>query len=188
MTDTDPHAPQAPEAGHTRRKILLWIPAAVFASIGATVFATAYRFLRPRAGEVGVAGGGDAWVAAADVSEVGRSSAPLRCEVVIEHRAGWSTAPRAHAVFVLPGQGGRVVSAVCPHEGCEVVWEEGRGQFLCPCHDSSFDAAGARLAGPARAGLAEIPSRVNAGRLEVRADAVASLSEQSETGERLKDS
>jgi Rieske Fe-S protein len=152
------------------------------------MLATAYRFLRPRAGEVGVAGGGGAWVAAADLNEVGRAATPLRREVVVEHRAGWATAPRAHAVYVLPGQGGRVVSAVCPHEGCEVVWEEGRGQFLCPCHDSSFDADGARLSGPARAGLAEIPSRVSGGRLEVRADAVASLSEQSETEERRKGS
>ena len=167
---------------------MLWIPAAVFASLGATMLATAYRFLRPRAGEVGVAGDEKAWVAAADAGEVGRAAAPLRCEVVVEHRAGWVTSPRAHAVFVLPGREARVVSAVCPHEGCEVVWEEGRGQFLCPCHDSSFDADGARLSGPARAGLAEIPSRVNADRLEVRADAVASLSEQSETEERRKGS
>ncbi|HLM54917.1 MAG TPA: Rieske (2Fe-2S) protein [Pyrinomonadaceae bacterium] len=167
---------------------MLWIPAAVFASLGATMFAAAYRFLRPRAGEVGVAGGGDAWVAAADAGEVGRAAAPLRREVVVEHRAGWATAPRAHAVFVLPGREGRVVSAVCPHEGCEVFWEEGRGQFLCPCHDSSFDAAGARLSGPARAGLVEIPSRVSGGRLEVRADAVASLSEESEAAQRRKGS
>jgi Rieske Fe-S protein len=181
MTDHTPPATDARPAGHSRRKILLWIPAAVFASVGATLFGAAFRFLRPRPGEVGVAGDAGAWVEAAKISEVGGAGGPLRREVVVEHRAGWGTAPRSHAVFVIPGEGRRVVSAVCPHEGCEVEWAPERGRFLCPCHDSSFDAAGERLDGPARQGLAEIPSRVNGGVLEVRADAVAALSEQSET-------
>jgi menaquinol-cytochrome c reductase iron-sulfur subunit len=151
-----------------RRKILFWIPAAVFASVFGPVAAAAFRFLRPRAGEVGVSGGatGD-WFPVAKVSELAGAE-PLMREVAIEHRAGWSVTPREHTVFVLPGADRRVVSAVCPHEGCEVEWDGGQRKFLCPCHDSVFDAGGARLAGPAQNDLARLPTRVNGDTLEIQ--------------------
>lgn len=152
---------------HLRRKLLFWIPAAVFASAFGSVVTAAFRFLRPRAGEVGVSGGASGnWFPVAKVSEL-TGAEPLMREVAIEHRAGWSATPREHTVFVLPGAQRRVVSAVCPHEGCEVEWSGEQRQFLCPCHDSSFDADGARLAGPAQSGLAQLPMRVNGDTLEM---------------------
>lgn len=153
---------------HLRRKLLFWIPAAVFASAFGSVVTAAFRFLRPRAGEVGASGGASGgWFPVAKISELGGAE-PLLREVTIEHRAGWSATPRAHSVFVLPGAQGRVVSAVCPHEGCEVDWDGGQRKFLCPCHDSVFDADGARLAGPAQSDLARMPTRVNADTLEMQ--------------------
>src|SRR5438045_605637 len=62
----------------------------------------------------------------------------------------------------------RVVSAVCPHEGCEVEWDGGQRKFLCPCHDSVFDADGARLSGPAQSDLARLPTRANGDALEIQ--------------------
>lgn len=147
-----------------RRKLLFWIPAAAFASVFAPVAAAALRFLRPRAGEVGASGG---WFAVARTSELGGAE-PLARAVTIEHRAGWSATPRAHTFFVLPGAGRRVVSAVCPHEGCEVEWDGGQKKFLCPCHDSAFDAEGARLSGPAQSDLARVPVRTNGDALEIQ--------------------
>ena len=76
--------------------------------------------------------------------------------------------PRGHSVFVLPGAGRRVVSAVCPHEGCEVEWDGGQRKFLCPCHDSVFDADGARLAGQAQSDLARLPVRTSDDMLEIQ--------------------
>lgn len=149
---------------HLRRRILLWIPAAVFASAFGSVAAAAFRFLRPRAGEVGASGG---WFAVARTSELGGAE-PLAREVTVEHRAGWSATARAHTFFVLPGAERRVVSAVCPHEGCEVEWDGGQRKFLCPCHDSVFDAQGARLAGPAQSDLAQVPSRLSGDTLEIQ--------------------
>jgi Rieske Fe-S protein len=113
----------------------------------------------------------------AKVSEL-TGAEPLRREVVVEHREGWGTSRRAHAVYVLPRQEGRVISSVCPHEGCEVEWEEGRREFLCPCHDSRFGPEGARLGGPALQDLAQIPSRINGDALEVQSGAVAPAAEQ----------
>jgi cytochrome b6-f complex iron-sulfur subunit len=37
----------------------------------------------------------------------------------------------------------------CPHLGCTVPWNAGRGEFICPCHGSVYDYNGVRLAGPA---------------------------------------
>ncbi|MGH2535179.1 MAG: ubiquinol-cytochrome c reductase iron-sulfur subunit [Thermomicrobiales bacterium] len=37
----------------------------------------------------------------------------------------------------------------CPHLGCTVPWNTGRGEFVCPCHGSVYDPTGVRLAGPA---------------------------------------
>ena len=30
----------------------------------------------------------------------------------------------------------------CPHLGCTIAWEASDGQFICPCHASSFDIVG----------------------------------------------
>src|SRR5438270_4377339 len=147
-----------------RRKLIFWLPAAALASVFAPVAAAALRFLRPRAGEVGASGN---WFPVAKLSELGGAE-PLAREVTVEHRAGWSATPRGHTFFVLPGAGRRVVSAVCPHEGCEVEWDGGQRKFLCPCHDSAFDADGARLSGPAQSDLARLPTRTSGDALEIQ--------------------
>lgn len=37
----------------------------------------------------------------------------------------------------------------CPHLGCTVPWNEGAGDFQCPCHGSVYDRFGVLIAGPA---------------------------------------
>ncbi len=37
----------------------------------------------------------------------------------------------------------------CTHLGCTVPWQEGEGQFHCPCHSSIFTPLGEVLSGPA---------------------------------------
>jgi cytochrome b6-f complex iron-sulfur subunit len=69
---------------------------------------------------------------------------------------------------VLPADRPRVVSAVCPHEGCEVAWDAGGRSFFCPCHDSRFGADGSALTGPATRPLDEFPARVADGVLEIQ--------------------
>ena len=65
------------------------------------------------------------------------------------------------------GERVRVFSAVCPHAGCAVDWDESASRFECPCHASAFGADGARVAGPSPRGLDELPVTVEDGRVRV---------------------
>jgi len=54
-------------------------------------------------------------------------------------------------VAVYRGEDGSVheCSAVCPHMGCIVHWNDGEKTWDCPCHGSRFDRFGSVLNGPA---------------------------------------
>ncbi|BBD08484.1 rieske (2Fe-2S) domain protein [Desulfovibrio ferrophilus] len=62
------------------------------------------------------------------------------------------------------------LSARCTHLCCTVCWQESRGQFLCPCHDSRYDARGRRLSGQAREDLTSLEiHHLGNGSIEVEA-------------------
>lgn len=163
-------------ADGTRRRFLLWLPVVVLGSIAATLTASAYRFLRPRSSASSSSSGeAEGWRALARLEEF-RGDAPFMREFSVEHEAGWRVSEIKRAVFIFPGEGPRVLSSVCPHEGCDVEWRAAQREFACPCHDSRFNAEGAPLSGPATEPLARIPSRVNDGALEIREAETSTLS------------
>lgn len=146
----------------SRRSFLTLLPLGVLAGVFASIGGAAFRFLRPRIGAVS-----DAWLDVATVSEL-QGPQPLPRKITAENIAGWAITTEEHNVFVLPAKNNQVLSAICPHEGCEVSWDQGANRFSCPCHESYFAADGARISGPARRGLDPLPMRVQDGKLQVQ--------------------
>jgi Rieske Fe-S protein len=151
----------------TRRRLLLFIPTFVGLGVLTTLVSVAVRFLRP---QTDAAAGGDAWLTVAPVAEL-TGAQPIARSVSVRHLTGWTEVIEEHPLFILPqADEPRVLSAVCPHEGCTVVWRADASDFLCPCHDSHFDATGARTVGPAARNLDQLSAQVDGGVLKVRLD------------------
>jgi Rieske Fe-S protein len=146
----------------SRRSFLKLLPLGVLAGVFAAIGGAAFRFLRPRIGAVS-----EAWLDVAALSEL-QGPQPLARKITAENIAGWAITTEQHNVFVLPAKNNQVLSAICPHEGCEVSWDQGANRFSCPCHESYFAADGARISGPARRGLDPLPMRVQDGKLQVQ--------------------
>lgn len=51
-----------------------------------------------------------------------------------------------------------VVSAVCTHAGCIVLWDAAGTHWACPCHGSQFQPDGSLIRGPAEAPLPRRPA------------------------------
>jgi len=154
-TDTD-------QPDRSRRSFLQLLPLGVFAGVFASLSGAAFRFLRPR-----LSAPSEQWLDVAPVSELS-SAQPLAKKVVTDEVSGWAVTTAEQNVFVLPAKNNQVVSPICPHEGCEVMWEQSRNRFACPCHESYFTADGSRISGPAPRGLDPLPTRVQNGKLQVQ--------------------
>ena len=60
------------------------------------------------------------------------------------------------------------LSAVCPHLGCAVGWDDGAKSFLCPCHNSRWNESGELAgSGPAKRALDPLPIEIHDGRLRL---------------------
>lgn len=147
----------------SRRKFLSFLSFGIFAGMFGTIAVSAFRFLRPVAGESKE----EKWFDVLPLAEV-KGDKPITCSVVVEKQSGWSSKAQEEFVFVLPQNGNQVLSSVCPHEGCQVVWRDESNQFVCPCHDSFFSADGKRLTGPSQRDLDPLPARTQDGVLQIR--------------------
>ena len=146
-----------------RRDFLLLIPLGVFAGVAATITAAALRYLRPSSTPLSE----EKWSDVAPVAQL-KGDKPIMRSIVAEHQAGWASTTEEHFVYVLPNQNHKVLSSVCPHEGCNVAWRDDVSEFFCPCHDSFFSADGSRINGPSRRGLDPLPTREKDGVLQVQ--------------------
>jgi thiosulfate dehydrogenase [quinone] large subunit len=62
------------------------------------------------------------------------------------------------SIYVLQLQSGdyTALDRTCPHQGCPVSFVSKSAGFACPCHGSTFDAAGNVTQGPATSGLQKV--------------------------------
>jgi len=155
--------PDEEQLTRTSRRRFLLLPLSVFSGVLTALGIAAFRFLRPRIGPASTAD----WIDAASLTEL-KGDLPIALKISTDQVTGWALTRQEHHIYALPGKSNQVLSAVCPHEGCEVTWEKESNRFSCPCHESYFAADGSRLTGPARRGLDPLPSRIENGKLQVQ--------------------
>lgn len=133
--------------------------------LGDAIQAAAYLTLLAGCG----GGGGDGPTAGAPPSRdvdltIALATTPALATVGGIARAGSGIG--AVAVVRTASQAFRAFSLICPHAGT-IVNVEGRG-FVCPNHNSAFDASGAVTRGPATTGLQELTATFDAQANSVR--------------------
>lgn len=155
-------------AAKDRRKFLTLIPLAVFGAIAASLGVASKKFLAPSAAakEAGETVA-ENWKTLGAVADLGGEE-PIEKIISVEKNAGWSKTIEDTTVFVLPKHDNKVLSSVCPHEGCPVVWDRETKNFLCPCHDSFFSDSGKKLSGPSTKDLTALETCVEDGKLKVK--------------------
>lgn len=115
-------------------------------------------------------GSGSAWSSLGPINQLSSLMSPVARFVTIKQVDGWlEEAAVKKPVYVSKNAHGRieVLTAVCPHLGCTVHWNEAQDKFKCPCHGSAFAPDGTRISGPAPRGMDTLPIKVVNGQLMV---------------------
>jgi len=108
------------------------------------------------------------WVDVAAEKEI--TEAPMKASLRVAVRDGFFTILEEMGAVWLRKSDGRIValSVTCPHLGCG-IGVDGKGGFVCPCHDSRFGGDGSYIRGPSPRPMDPLPVRVEEGRLLVQA-------------------
>lgn len=143
--------------------------ACALGAVGTAALGVAWR-VEPAGPEqaAGDGGGDGAWLGLGPLARF-QDGVATKVAVVGARRDAWTLhPPRALGSVIVRrrGEGADVLSAVCPHNGCEV--RPRADDLFCPCHDSAFGLDGAVRTGPSPRALDPLEARVRDGRLEVR--------------------
>jgi menaquinol-cytochrome c reductase iron-sulfur subunit len=96
---------------------------------------------------------------------------PRRVALVADHKDAWTLEKDVQlgaAWLLRRGNAVEAWSTTCPHLGCAIDLDAKKGVgFNCPCHDSSFDAAGRRIDGPSPRDMDSLETKVEDGVVHV---------------------
>ncbi len=142
MTPVEP----SPANGISRRNFYVGAVYGMWAAISAAlgIPALVYLFFPPKVRRA------EEWVEVGDVSKLAPDS-PVEMTFRRNRVDGWKVISEKGTAWVVKHGDGSIVAfgPQCTHLGCAYHWEEGKNDFLCPCHSSVFSVDGKVLSGPA---------------------------------------
>ncbi len=146
----------------TRRSFFIGAIYAIWGAIAAalSIPAFVYLFFPPKVRKA------DEWVEVGDVSKLAVNS-PVEMTFRRNRTDGWKITSEKTTAWVVK-QADRSIVAFgpqCTHLGCAYHWEEGKDEFLCPCHTSLFSINGKVISGPAPRPLDRYETRIQGTRL-----------------------
>jgi menaquinol-cytochrome c reductase iron-sulfur subunit len=148
--------------GPTRRRFYIGAIYAIGGIIGAalSVPALVYLFVLPKARKE------SEWVEAGDVASLAPNQ-PVEMVFRRNRVDGWKVVSEKGTAWVVKNADQSVTAfgPQCTHLGCAYHWEEGKGDFICPCHNSLFSLDGKVISGPAPRGLDRYATKVEGGKL-----------------------
>ena len=148
--------------GTTRRRFYIGAIYAIGGIIGAalSVPALVYLFVLPKARKE------SEWVEAGDVASLAPNQ-PVEMVFRRNRVDGWKVVSEKGTAWVVkkPDQSVTAFGPQCTHLGCAYHWEESKGDFVCPCHNSVFSLDGKVLSGPAPRPLDRFETRIQGGKL-----------------------
>jgi menaquinol-cytochrome c reductase iron-sulfur subunit len=106
------------------------------------------------------------WVEAGDIARL-KSGVPVELVFRKNRLDGWKLISEKTTAWVvnLPGKGVVAYGPQCTHLGCAYHWDEGKNEFLCPCHTSVFSLDGNVVSGPAPRPLDRYQTKVEGNKL-----------------------
>ena len=161
-----------------RRGFIARITLALGAMLGAALSAGPLGMLLHPVLSARKDGDGGEWSSVGSAARFGVGDAPKRVILKEDRQDAWLRQPGVAVGSILVQRASeadfKVFSAVCPHLGCAVGYQEGTQSYLCPCHTSSFTLSGALLPhadgspNPAPRGLDPLEWRVQGDQLQVK--------------------
>ncbi len=124
--------------------------------------AMAYLFLPPKVKQE------NNWVEIGDVTKLAANE-PVELTFRRNRVDGWKILSEKSTAWVVKRPDNQVVAfgPQCTHLGCAYHWEEGKNEFLCPCHSSLFSMDGKVVSGPAPRPLDRFETRIDGTKLLV---------------------
>src|SRR5581483_1267932 len=110
------------------------------------------------------------WSDLGSVDDFTETEVPKKRTISIIQIDGWRKVTSDKVIYVIKGADGTlgVFTAVCPHLGCSVKWNDNNHQFKCPCHNGTFTNVGKLVSGPPPRDMDTLESKVEDGHLKVR--------------------
>lgn len=152
-------------SGLSRRKFVTGMLAVLGGTIAAVVGLPAIGYLIAPALKRSQT---DIWVPLAPVENIPVDQ-PTLFTFSRTQRVGWETTATSYGMYVLRSAEDRyqVMSNVCTHLACRVVWKDDLQDYTCPCHDGHFAKDGSVISGPPPRPLDSMEYKIEDGTLYV---------------------